>query len=339
MLNHLAIDAGGTSSRAVLLAPDGSCLGYGTSGGGNPVSRGIEAATEALMAATGEALGGVRQPFGSVTLCMAGGSLKMPTHLFREGFEAWGLTGTLVLETDLLATFYSGSYHSNGYALIAGTGAVGLRVQDSELAAVVDGAGWLLGDNGSGFWLGRETIRAVSAALDGRGPQTSLTDLLLAGLDIKHDAAPTPTGRSGAQQQLIAQTYAMAPIEISRFAPLLFEDANDAVSVRIIDQASTELALTLGAAMLDADQRSERHAATDYPLVFGGSVLTKGSTVANAVLAKLPEGLRGTHAPAPVLVHDGAVGAAVLALKRQGIEVDQVKFDRITRSLAQLRRP
>ncbi|WP_170133119.1 N-acetylglucosamine kinase [Arthrobacter livingstonensis] len=329
MQNYLAIDAGGTSTRAVLVMASGDCLGYGVSGGGNPVSRGFDGAVDAQLRASATALGGSDAPLHSVTVAMAGASLELPVGLFRERFAALGLLQDVVIESDLLGTFYSGSHQDDGYALIAGTGAVAARVAGSQLAAVADGTGWLLGDNGAGFWLGREVVRAVAAALDGREQATALTELLLAELAITADRSLRTQGRVGAQQQLIAKTYGLAPIELSRFAPLVFEAVDDAVARDIIDRAAAALARTLLAVTTGRE---------DGPLVFGGSVLTKGGTVAAAVMAEL-----ALHAPAgstgavPVLVRDGVVGAAVLALKRHGVVVDAAVFGRITSSLAALR--
>lgn len=333
MQNYLAIDAGGTSTRSVLLDSSGQCLGYGTAGGGNPVSRGLEGALDALYAASELAAQGNKTPIESAVFCMAGGSLDLPTQLFAERFTQLGLRGKVMIESDLLATFYSGSFQDDGYALIAGTGAVAARVHNSDLAAVADGTGWILGDSGSGFWLGREAIRAVAAELDGRGPHTALTSLALAELEIPY-AGPNGSsesklpGRNQTLQELVAKTYQLAPIEISRFAPLLFKTQNDQVSSAIIEAAASELAKTLGTVMDGSAAET---------LVFGGSVLTKGNTVANAVLEQLPSGVRSANAPAPTLVHDGTVGAAVLALKRNGIDVGEEIFERIRSSLSELR--
>jgi glucosamine kinase len=328
MLNYLAIDAGGTSTRAVYLAPSGQVLGLGNAGGGNPVSRGFEGAVTALLEASTAALGGGPTPFHSLTLGMAGASLELPTHLFQDRFAPLGLTHGVLIESDLLAAFYSGTYHDDGCALIAGTGAVAARIADSRLAEVADGTGWLLGDNGGGFWLGREVVRAVAAALDGRGPATALTPLVLDELGITMDGAARTDGRVAAQQQLIVKTYALAPIELARFAPLVFAAGDDAVARAIIDQAAALLAQTL-AAVTDGQ--------VPGPLVFGGSVLTKGGAVAAAVMGHLARD-GGVEAPeAPVLVGDGVVGAAVLALKRNGVPVDATVFARITGSLAELR--
>lgn len=334
MLNHLAIDAGGTSTRAVFLTAAGQCLGYGVAGGGNPVSRGFLGALDALAEAAGKALGDGPSPFATVTVCMAGASLDLPEHLLGERFAPLGLAGHVMIEADLLGTFYSGTFHDDGYALIAGTGAVAGRIAGGQLAAVADGSGWLLGDKGSGFWLGREVVRAAAAALDGRGQPTALTALVLAEFGITLDPLQRSHGRSGAQQQLIAETYRLRPVELSRFAPLVFFVPGDAVAGAIIDRAADELARTL-TAVLDAR--------TPGPLVFGGSVLTKGGTVAAEVVARLspgaafdvPSGAGGI--PHPVLVDDGVVGAAVLALKRSGVVVEATVFERISSTLAALR--
>ena len=344
MHNFLAIDAGGTSSRAVLVDPAGHCLGYGAASGGNPVSRGFDAALAALLEASELAIGETPGTIAHVLVAMAGASLELPTHVFRSGFTALGLTGDVVIESDLLAAFYSGTHHDDGFALIAGTGAVGARVVAGRLDAVADGTGWLLGDNGAGFWLGREAARSVAAALDGRGQATSLTPLVLAALEITLDPAARAHGRLRAQQQLISKVYEMPAIELSRFAPLVFQAKDDAVAQDIIDHAAQALAGTLLAASRaggapGGSDVGQRDLGTQ-PLVFGGSVLTKGGTVAAAVAAHLTAAMQGegrAEGIAPVLVEDGAVGAAVMVLKRSGIQVDAQVFARIQKSLAALR--
>ena len=341
MQKFLAIDAGGTSTRAVLLDSSGSCHGYGTAGGGNPVSRGFGPALAALTEASTKALGGTLQPLSGVLVAMAGASLELPLQLFKDSFAPLGLDGDVVIESDLLATFYSGSYHDQGLALIAGTGAVGARISASQLVAVADGTGWLLGDKGSGFWLGREVARAVAAALDGRGPATALTELVLAELEIDTEPLARAQGRVRAQQQLILKIYEQSPIELSRFAPIVFAAQDDVTALDIIERAASALAQTLLTVRPETAGSGADPIAQD-PLVFGGSVLTKGGTVAQAVVDRLVASSHGdpsgTSGPiTPVLVEDGVVGAAVLVLKRHAIAVDAAVFARIQNSLAAIR--
>lgn len=346
MNDLLALDAGGTSTRAVIVSPEGRCLGYGTSEGGNPASRGFEAAVGSVAEAILRARAMVSEDRGrwaGATLAMAGASLHIAGERFAERLRPLGLAGPLMIESDLLAVFHSGTFHDRGYTLVSGTGAIAARIRGGIVDAVADGTGWLLGDVGSGFWIGHQVMRAVAAALDGRGAPTALTQLVLAELQIAPVASGRLLGRVPAQQQLLAKVYGLHPVELSRFAPLVFAAGDDPAAQDIVHRAADGLAASLGAVLLPG---------FDGPLVFGGSILTKTEVVADAVLAALASSTRGSGtlpvdeakalpAPpgvaAPIRVADGVVGAAVLALKGAGIAVDQDVFARLTGSLATLR--
>lgn len=61
-----------------------------------------------------------------------------------------------------------------GVVVAAGTGVVTLGVGNTAVARV-DGWGYLVGDAGSAFWIGRAGLDAVLRSFDGRGPATALT--------------------------------------------------------------------------------------------------------------------------------------------------------------------
>src|SRR5215203_3253482 len=154
----LALDAGGTSSRAVVLDASGRAYGYARAGSGNPTATGIRDAVNAIGVAAEQALAGATGPRRPVS----------------DRLAALGVR-RVVLEHDLLGIFHSGTAALDGYALIAGTGTVAARIRGGRLDRVVGGRGWLLGDAGGGFWIGHAVARAVVAALDGQGPSTALT--------------------------------------------------------------------------------------------------------------------------------------------------------------------
>ena len=194
MGNLLAVDAGGTSTRAVVLSAAGHCLGYGVAGSGNPISSGTEHAAREVVKAAQAALAQAASPATAevAVLAMAGSRTYVSTDWITSALATIDVRGRIVLESDLLATFCSGAWEPDGYAVVAGTGSAAIRVHEGRQDMSADGLGWLLGDDGSGFWLGMRVVRAAAAELDNRGRKTALTPLLLAALGIPADASTGP---------------------------------------------------------------------------------------------------------------------------------------------------
>ena len=314
----LALDAGGTSTRAVSLGATGQVLGYGRGPAGNPTAAGIGPAVEAIGAAAGVALAGAGSAEVAV-VAMAGEQTDAFRAQVTERLAAYAVT-RVVLDHDLLALFCSGTAAADGYALIAGTGTVAARVVDGQLAAVVGGRGWLLGDAGGGFWIGRRVARAVVAALDGQTGPTALTPLVLAtlGIDTRSSDPDSPAGRAAAIRQIVSAVYARRPVALAELAPLAFAAADDPAARAIVVAASRALA-----DLLEAVRVPE----LSGPVVVGGSVVVRG-------ILDAPPGLAADLVPpagsTPVTsVPDGLVGAAVLALRHTGSVVDQTTFARL----------
>lgn len=328
-MRFLAVDVGGTSTRALVFAADGQALGYGTAGSGNPTASGVEAAAAAIASAAGDAMRQAVVSAEDVALGLAGiaGAGGSAGVRLRDSLADAGLTMTFHFEGDLLATFCSGSLEPAGYVLVSGTGAIAARVVDGRLDAVRDGLGWLLGDRGSGFWIGRRVVRAALANLDRRQPPSALAELVLA--DIGLDPSPHQwiEGRSRALSEATDRLYELRPADLARFAPLAFlaADSGDAEASAIVEGAATELATTIAGVVEDG---------IAGPLVFGGSILSKRASMVAGVVEHLR--LAGVTA-AVTTVSDGMIGAAVLGLRRGGIAVDPDVHGRLGASLARLR--
>ena len=80
-----------------------------------------------------------------------------------------------VVAHDATTSYLGARGTAHGAVVAAGTGVVTLGVGPGG-AARVDGWGYLMGDAGSGFWLGREALVAAMRDHDGRGTATALTD-------------------------------------------------------------------------------------------------------------------------------------------------------------------
>ena len=79
------------------------------------------------------------------------------------------------LAHDSITAYLGALGDDRGVVVASGTGVVTLAVGRTEVARV-DGWGYLIGDAGSGYWLGRAALDAVMRAHDGRGEPTALTD-------------------------------------------------------------------------------------------------------------------------------------------------------------------
>ncbi len=313
----VAVDAGGSSTRAVVVDATGRCLGLGIAGSGNPISAGPESVVLALGAAVGTAIAAAGVPPADVVgaaVAMAGASGAGHPGI-AAGLAAAGVDSPYVVESDLLAMYCAGTPEPDGYGLVAGTGAAAIRVRAGAVERSADGMGWLLGDEGSGFWIGHQIARAVVADLDRRGAPTALTPLVLATLGADE----------GSLARLVRSVYDGRPVHLARLAPLAFAVGDDAVAAAIVDGASRALAHTLASVHVDG---------IDGPLVLGGSVLLHQASVAASVEASYRA--RGGAGPV-VTVADGTAGAAALALRNHGVVVDPDVFDRIAASLATLR--
>ncbi|NUP52425.1 MAG: hypothetical protein HOW97_34645 [Catenulispora sp.] len=183
----VGLDVGGTHSRALLATAGGRVLGTGRAGGGNPTVLGAEAAIANIVTALRAALGEVAGE--RVEACVVGvagvstlmADPKAPGALERAWADA-GLSCPVRIVSDVTVSFAAGTPRADGTLLVSGTGAVAARMRDRLPARFRDGYGWLLGDEGSGFWIGRQAARAAIAAADGRAPMAELAKAVLAAL-------------------------------------------------------------------------------------------------------------------------------------------------------------
>lgn len=329
----LGVDAGGTSTRALVLEHDGTCVGLGLAGSGNPTSAGAAQALASITDAAHQALRAADQDpsaVGSVVVAMAGMEALLPAADLARAIGSAGGADAVRKASDILAMYHSAAVEDTGCAVIAGTGSVGARIGGSRVVRVVGGCGWLLGDSGSGYAIGHQVARAVVGDLDGSGPATALTDLVLSEAGLVRTPG-LEDGRPAVLRRLLDVLYARRPVELARYAPLAVDLAAahpaDPVARALVRAAHDEIAATI---------RAVREGWSG-PLVLGGSVLRHG------VLGHpddwspaLAAALDGAD---PRVAHDGVTGAALLALRSAGAPVDAATFERVRATAAALRAP
>jgi glucosamine kinase len=291
-------DLGGTSTRILVAGTDGRERGRGAAGAGNPISHPAGAA-EAFGDALRAALAGVDpgRVRASVIGIAGGSALRTPPVAARFA-RVWadaGLTCDPGYAPDLEVAFAAGTPEPDGSVLVAGTGATAGAVIGHRLARTADGHGWLLGDDGSGFWLGREAVRAALHTLDAGEPPGRLAGSVLRELHAD--------GPADQRDRVIQAVNSRPGVELSALAPLVsaaYRDG-DAQARSIVERAAAALLATLGRI---------RDPAEATPIVLAGSLTNDASPVGSTLRRLLSARFAGPVRPA----RSGVGGAAWLAL-------------------------
>lgn len=310
----LGIDAGGTSSRAVLIDETGAVLGTGAAGPANPAGGDRETALSNMALSVERALNGLDPGVIGAVCAGTAGVLSVTDEvrsLAAELRRRFRTDCDVELVSDAVIAFAAGSAAPDGTVVVSGTGAVAFGIRGHlDPAKRSDGYGWLLGDGGSGFWIGREAVVAALRHIDGNGPGGRLVEAIIS-------TVSPGERRSGA---LIAQCMAEAPVRLARFASLVCEAAEggDLVAKSIVTRAVDLLAETVDAV-----------ADPELPIVMTGSLLTRPTPVASL----LRERLRLSYPKAGLTkATDPAIGAAWLAART--FKPDRAERIRLHRQLA-----
>jgi N-acetylglucosamine kinase-like BadF-type ATPase len=212
----------------------------------------------------------------------------------RIGYKARAL-----IVNDALVALTAGADSGPGIVVICGTGSICYGRDNAGRAARSGGWGYILGDEGSGYWIGRRALAAVMRAADGRGPATALTARVLDhfGVDSSSDLVQEVHFRDPRRHRVagLAATVQAAV------------DAGDPVAREIVEAAAGELVI---AAASVAERLQLRGAV--FPFVLAGGIFGAMPAVRERVTRGLPDVAPRSH---PVLLNvEPAVGAIRLAL-------------------------
>ena len=298
-------DVGGTSTRAMAATLDGVVRHAAAGPGANPITVGLEESARRIRDVVGRCL----PPYAEVramVVGLAGGSGVGPAFTAAVVPEPIPVPARIV--SDISVAFASATPAPEGYVLIAGTGAVAAHVAGDELLERRDGWGWLLGDEGSGFWLGREAVRSTLLALQRDAPLGTL-----------HRAVLAATSTSDAPG-LLRRCYAEAPIWLATLGSLVAAHADDPAAAVILEGAVE----CLDGLLVSLQPRA------DPPIVLAGSVADPTGPVGARLRQRLASRWRN-----PVLgASNGLVGALWVASRSCGVTAAAVHAQLITSTAA-----
>jgi N-acetylglucosamine kinase-like BadF-type ATPase len=229
---------------------------------------------------------------------LAGADREQDRKLIREWAERTGLATHVEVTGDAQILLTAGTPDGSGVAIIAGTGSIAIGRHADGRFARAGGWGYLLGDEGSGYALVMDALKAIVRSADGVEPPTSLTERLLTAMDLKQPIDLIPAVYRGGWDRTA----------LSALAPhvLAAAEAGDPAAVRIVAAESEELARAAARVVeaLGLDPKA-------VPLALAGGTLLGSDAYRGRLLAALAN--RGIRAEPVSLVREPALGAVRLA--------------------------
>ena len=298
-MHVLGIDAGGTKTVCQLADEHGEVLAEARRGGANLQASGELEVEKVLHDVMEEALGDSEIRPKGICLGIAGVDRPDDARVMEQIMRRIGYKARVLIVNDALVALEAGAPGKPGVVLVAGTGSIAYGRNARNQSARAGGWGYVLGDEGSGYWIGRAALRAVLREADRRGPQTQLTGLLL------HYYGVTRA------QDLIAQVYqgALRPAAIASLAQCVQGAFNngDEVAIGILRNAADQLE----SAAVSVARRLDL-IGSEFPIVLSGGIFRAVPWLEEELRRRLP--LASPRAVPRLQTEEPASGAVRLAL-------------------------
>lgn len=294
----MGIDGGGSTLRIAIVNAKLDELSSLKAGSVNPSVVGHSAARARIRAGVGAALGEASlQPerISAVGIGVAGASNLRNERWLLETLKPVLPRSRHAPSSDLEIALAGALASRHGILLLAGTGSGAFAVKPGNIRLQVGGWGYLLGDEGGSYWIGRELLR-----------------LAIGEYDLGWDANEDALGRAfldelglAQARELLAWVYqsdAAPAVRIGGLAPFVLKRAEDGdeQAMRILRRAAEYL----------ADQLQTLRRRLDYPeapIAFAGGLLDNDNWLSREVSRRLALAKR------PVAKHPPVIGAAMLA--------------------------
>lgn len=270
----LGIDAGGTKTVCLLADERGEVLSEARAGGANLQASGELEVEKVLHNVMEDTLGARDIRPDAICLGIAGVDRPSDAQAVQGIMRRIGFKTRIVVVNDALVSLVAGAGDSPGVVIVAGTGSIAYGRDAAGRASRAGGWGYLLGDEGGGFWIGRAALSAVVRQFDGRGPATRLTELVLGEMKLASpDALIHAIYDRGLQRPLVAGLADL--VEQARVA-------GDAVASDILTKAAGELTVAAASVVTRLGMRGDV-----FPTVLAGGIFRAIPSLAAEVSTRM----------------------------------------------------
>jgi glucosamine kinase len=295
-VNRILVGADVGGSKTAVAVSDGEAILTRADGVGAAIRPGRALVSASIIAeVVRKALAGAGRLSGDVLYVGAAGAGREPEREeLQKALRAENLATTVVVSTDIEIALAAAFDEGAGIVVSAGTGSVAVGRDRAGKRHRIGGYGWQMGDEGSGYAIGRAALGAVSRAADGRSPRTALSDRVLAAT------------RSESFDALVRWAANASPAEVAALAPHVLDVAShgDPLAQGIADYAARELT-QLAVCLLPVMELEP-----PVGVALTGGLLSADGPLRKSVLARLREDPGLTPVEARVDAVQGAIRLA-----------------------------
>lgn len=240
----IGMDGGGTKTKCILTDMNLNPVYETIGGASNFLVIGTESVSKTIINLINESTLSQKisiENIEAIVLGTTGGGRRNDAELLEKKIFEDAKQKSLVInkfrvESDARIALEGAFSGKAGSILIAGTGSIMFGKDDKGEIHRVGGFGRYIGDEGSGYRIGRKGLNAVARFIDGRAKLTRVADLLEQEFSIS------------TSEQLITEVY-RNNFNIAAVAPLVFEaaESGDKISQRILEDEADELLLHISA--------------------------------------------------------------------------------------------
>ena len=307
----LGVDGGATKTLAAVLDLQEGAVHLGHGGPSNEDAVGAGSAVQALLGAAEQAIAGAgiaADRLGAAVLAIAGTDTAASASSVRSA-----RAGSWLVVNDVVAAWATATGGGPGVAVISGTGSNVFGVGPDGRGWRAGGWGHLLGDEGSGYWFGIESIKAALSDRETSGPATALSD------------AATAFFGASSVEALASSVYSkpLTKGEIAAFAAetARLAAAGDAVARRRYERGAAELGVQIAAVV------GQTGLTGSFPVGLIGSAFKAGETFVGPLKRSIEE-----HSPqarvAPVAM--APVGGSLLLAARACGHADALSGEKLS---------
>jgi glucosamine kinase len=300
----IGIDGGGSKTHAIVADEQGSTIAE-TVGPGSAVRPGrAEESATVIAEVVRDALASCEMTHvvpRVLSIGVAGAGRETERQALWQALVSRDVADEVVIHSDFSIALDDAFSDGPGVLLISGTGSVAFGRGPTGATARCGGWGPVCGDEGSGAWIGRRALSVVTAAADGREPETALTGAVLTAAQVNETT------------DLIGWAAQATPGILASLAPVVLSvaESGDLRANALVSLAVEELVLHVRALAreLFGDERAA------VPLALSGGMLQRGTTLRKRLEHRLKSAVPGAQLRTDaVMPARGAVRAALRIL-------------------------